>query len=170
VICCYTKCCVWQVSPANMMVNLCQQQNSRVVITDPDSALLRKANVMLYGPAGTILPHVSGMAFHLRYVSISWVSLLPHPLHNSQSIPSPEVIMWTLKTIIKLSQWGPCRITKANKTLRFPSFLTSCLETHIMFLDSDLCSRGSKEGCNTSKSGGSLLQVGLVSTFEHTSL
>jgi hypothetical protein len=52
-----------------MMVNLCRQQNGRIVIIDPDSTLLRKADVMLCGPAGTILPHLSEMASHLRYVS-----------------------------------------------------------------------------------------------------
>ncbi|KAH9564815.1 hypothetical protein CY35_04G044800 [Sphagnum magellanicum] len=58
-----------KVSPANMMVNLCRQQNGHIVIIDPDSTLLRKADVMLCGPAGTILPRLSEMASHLRYVS-----------------------------------------------------------------------------------------------------
>ncbi len=49
-------------------------------------------------------------------------SLLPHPLHNSLSIPSLEVIH-VLKAFVKLSQWGSCRITKAHKT----SFLTHIL-------------------------------------------
>jgi hypothetical protein len=66
-----------------MMVNLCRQQNGRVVIIDPDSALLRKADVMLCGPAGTILPHVS-----FRYVSISRVHYSPtHSTTLCQFLP-----------------------------------------------------------------------------------
>lgn len=60
---------LWQVSPANMIVNLCRKRNGRVIIIDPDKNVASHASVMLCGNAGDMLPQLSETCLALRNVS-----------------------------------------------------------------------------------------------------
>ncbi len=144
---------LWQVSPANMMVTLCQQQNGRIVIIDPDSSLSRKADVMLCGPAGTILPRLSEMASHLRNVS-SWVHYSPtHSTTLCQFLPL-KLFMFSKY----LSNWAHGVLAKSQKHTKLLDFLPSShpVSNPICALIL-ICAAEAAKKFATSESGGSLL-------------
>ena len=59
-----------QVSPANLVVNICRNGNGgRVIIVDPDKNITSEADVFLCGKAGELLPRLFETCLALRNVS-----------------------------------------------------------------------------------------------------